>query len=120
MRKTIPILIISIFLSSGLLAVYTQYTSFKNLSPDEMYKRIIKERDYAVSQAAARGDYRCCINPPCTMCYLEANEWNNQTPGTCACDDLIAQGQEPCPQCKKGLVKDTGYSCEFTGEKCEN
>lgn len=120
MKRTIPILIISILLTGGFLAVYSQYTGFKNLSPDEMYKRVIKERDYAISQAIARGDYRCCINPPCTMCYMEANQWNNFTAGTCACDDLIAQGKEPCPQCKSGLINDTGSSCEFTSEKCEN
>ncbi|MBU2265311.1 hypothetical protein KJ784_03960 [Patescibacteria group bacterium] len=76
---------------------------FEKLSPEAMYQRIIKERDHAISQAVARGDYKCCINPPCTMCYIEANQWNNFTAGTCACDDLIAQGKEPCPQCKKGL-----------------
>jgi len=78
---------------------------FKNLSPQEMYQRIISERDYAIAQAIERGDYRCCINPSCTMCYLEANEWNNFIPGTCACDDLIAQGKEPCPQCQKGFCQ---------------
>ena len=39
----------------------------------------------------------CCIGPPCTMCYMEANEWNNHTPGTCDCEGLIAQGKEVCP-----------------------
>lgn len=113
MRKTIPILIISIFLSGGLLAVYTQNTSFQNLAPDEMHKRIIEERDYAISQAMARGDYRCCINPPCTMCYMEANQWNNFKARTCACDDLIAQGKEPCPQCKRGLCGNSNGSCSL-------
>ncbi len=96
----------SLFLILGAAAGYLisfEIQNFKNLSPEEMYQRIISERDYAISQAIARGDYRCCINPPCTMCYMEANQWNNFTAGTCACDDLIAQGKEPCPQCKKGL-----------------
>ena len=82
---------------------------FKNLSPEQMYQRIVNERDYAIGEAIKRGDYRCCVNPPCTMCYMEANQWNNFTAGTCACDDLIAQGKEPCPQCKKGLCS----SCKF-------
>jgi hypothetical protein len=77
--------------------------SFAKLSPAEMYEQIIQQRDYAISQAVMSGDYRCCINPPCTMCYMQANEWNNYTPGTCACDDLVAQGKEPCPQCGGGL-----------------
>lgn len=82
-----------------------------------MYKRIVKERDYAIGQALARGDYRCCINPPCTMCFMEANQWNNWKAGTCACDDLIAQGKEACPQCKRGL--DGEDSCGSVEESCE-
>ena len=80
-------------------------SSFEDLSSEEMRQRIIEERDLAIEKAVEAGDYRCCIHPPCTMCYLEANEWNNFEPGTCVCDDLIAQGKEPCPQCKKGLCQ---------------
>jgi len=105
----------SIFLIIGVALSYfasfgTQ--SFKNLSPEEMYQTIINERDYAIGEAIERGDYRCCINPPCTMCYLEANQWNNFTAGTCACDDLIAQGKEPCPQCQRGFCE----SCKLPDE----
>ena len=94
-------------------------SAFEKLSPEVMYQRVIKERDFAINQAIARGDYKCCINPPCTMCYLEANQWNNFIAGTCACDDLIAKGEKPCPQCERGLIKDTGYSCEISSQNCE-
>ncbi len=124
MRKIISIILISLL--GGGLASYLLFSlqnpAFNKLTPSEMYQRIISERDYAIAKAKEKGDYKCCINPPCTMCYMEANEWNNFTAGTCACDDLISQGKEPCPQCKKGIIKDikdTGFSCEFTNEKCE-
>ena len=68
-----------------------------------MRQRIISQRDHAIQLAKERGEYKCCIEPPCTMCYMEANQWNNHTAGTCACDDLIAEGKEPCPQCARGL-----------------
>lgn len=90
---------------------------FKSLTAEQMYHRIISERDYAIGKAVEASAYRCCINPPCTMCYLEANQWNNFTPATCACDDLIAQGQEPCPQCQRGLCQTDGKgACKFNGE----
>lgn len=110
MKKFI-LIILTLLLGSfgGYLIFNIQNPPFEKLSPEAMHQRIIKERDYAINQAVARGDYRCCINPPCTMCYLEANEWNNFTAGTCACDDLIAQSKEPCPQCKKGLCE----ACEI-------
>jgi len=44
---------------------------------------------------------------------MEANQWNNFTAGTCACDDLIAQGKEPCPQCKRGLCEGEDSACSI-------
>ncbi|TFB08191.1 hypothetical protein E3V08_05025 [Candidatus Atribacteria bacterium MT.SAG.1] len=109
----ITILIFLIGVIAGYLIFSVQNPDFENLSPEQMYQKVIKERDYAISQAVARGDFRCCINPPCTMCYMEANQWNNFTPGTCACDDLIAQGKEPCPQCKTGLCEGLDSTCNL-------
>jgi hypothetical protein len=100
------ILIIFILLTGGMagyLFFIFQNPIFEKLGAYQMYDKIIKERDYAIGQAVMAGDYRCCINPPCTMCYMEENKWNNYVAGTCACDDLIARGEEPCPQCKRGL-----------------
>jgi len=86
--------------------------NFEKLNDEEMYERIIRERDYAIEKAVLAGDFRCCIEPPCTMCFMEANQWNNMKAGTCACDDLIAEGKEPCPQCKRGLSCDSIKACD--------
>ncbi len=115
MYKFIPIILM--FLVGGLISGFVfgiQSSDFEKLNAEEMHQRIIQERDFAINQAVDSGDYECCINPPCTMCYMEANQWNNYTPGTCACDDLIAQGKEPCPQCKKGSCGGSeGSTCDF-------
>lgn len=85
-------------------------------SAQQKLQRIIAERDTAIQEAVGAGVYKCCIHPPCTMCYMEANQWNNFTPGTCACDDLIAQGKEPCPQCKNGLCEQSEKgTCKING-----
>jgi hypothetical protein len=95
-------------------------TSFRSLNAQQLYQKIIEERDFAIQKAEKAGDYRCCIEPPCTMCYMKANQWNNFTAGTCACDDLIAQGKEPCPQCKGGLCEtSTDGSCKINGKQDE-
>lgn len=65
-------------------------------------------QNLAIQKAKAEGKYKCCINPPCTMCFWEGNQWNNNTPGTCACDDLIAQGKDPCPQCARAMKDGKG------------
>jgi hypothetical protein len=76
-------------------------TGFKNqnVKPE---KTVSEQVDLAIEKAQAEGVYNCCIEPACTMCFLQANQWNNQTQGTCACDDLINQGKQPCPECLKG------------------
>lgn len=97
----------------GYLFFNYQNNDFEKLSSEEMLQKIIEERDVAITKAVKDGIYNCCINPPCTMCYMEANQWNNEKAGTCACDDLIAQGKEPCPQCKSGREGDSCSSCKF-------
>lgn len=90
------------------------------LSPGERLQKVVKERDEAIELAMGEGVYKCCIEPPCTMCYSEANQWNNYQAGTCACDDLIVQGKQPCPQCKRGLCKtDGGGVCQINGKEGE-
>ena len=99
MFKKISILIISF----SLIFFLPGCTKKAELSGEELHKKVIELRDQGIVAAKEKGDYRCCIHPACTMCYMESNKWNNFTAGTCACDDLIAKGEEPCPQCKRGL-----------------
>ena len=78
---------------------------FNQLPQGNNLQTLLALRRQAIEEAKAAGDYRCCIDPPCTMCYLEANKWNNFTAGTCACDDLIGKGEEACPQCEQGAAE---------------
>lgn len=101
---------------TGYLIFETQKENFEELAPEEMYQRIITGRNLAIDKAVESGIYRCCINPPCTMCYMEGNQWNNGKAGSCVCDELIAQGKEPCPQCKRGLCEtDKEGTCKLNG-----
>jgi hypothetical protein len=103
LKASVIVILLSIGVILGYLLFSSNEVAFENLGSVEMHQKIISQRDFAIQKAKAEGNYKCCIEPPCTMCYSEANQWNNQTAGTCACDDLIAQGKEPCPQCKRGL-----------------
>lgn len=63
---------------------------------------IMSEIDLALEEAVKSGDYKCCINPPCKMCYL--GNWLFED-GKCDCDNKIAQGKidEVCPECVHGM-----------------
>lgn len=117
LKSFLIILLILFSLSFGFFLARWQNPPFTSLTLQEMPQRIIAERNFAIQKAIEAGTYQCCINPPCTMCYLEPNQWNNFTPGTCACDQLIAQEKEPCPQCQKGLCeKNEKDTCQVKKE----
>jgi hypothetical protein len=105
------IIIAIIFLSVGAITSYVylgnDQNAFAKLSPEQMHQKISSDREYAISLAKERGEYKCCIHPECTMCYDSPNKWNYQQEGKCYCDEFIARGEEPCPQCKKGLNCDS-------------
>jgi hypothetical protein len=63
---------------------------------DNLYK--------AIDVAIEKGDYKCCIEPACTMCYL--GHWKFEK-GKCFCDDAIKQGNDDmvCPECVSGIEK---------------
>jgi len=119
MKKIIAITCFVLIGVGGYFVFNTYNSAFEKLSASEMYQRIIKERDYAIAEAIKDGNYKCCISPPCTMCYVEGNQWNNYTPGTCLCDELIAQGKEACPQCNRVITKESDTSCEVATVACD-
>jgi len=105
MKKVIVAAFLLLIGGLGGYVVFRSQTpiSFEELNPEAKLQRIIEQRDRAIQEAVNKGVYKCCIEPPCTMCYMEPNQWNNHQAGTCVCDDLIAQGEKPCPQCERGL-----------------
>ncbi len=116
-KVIIAVILILIGGVGGYLAFRAQAPpGFEELSPSERLQRVTEQRDRAIEMAVEEGVFECCIEPPCTMCYLEANQWNNYQAGTCACDELIAQGKEPCPQCKRGLCETNEEgTCQVNG-----
>ena len=84
--KKIFLFIFIFFLFILLLSVlnYKKEPSF-----EERRGRILSELNLAIEDAREEGRYKCCIEPPCTMCYLGDWIWKD---GSCYCDDMIAKG----------------------------
>ena len=90
------------------LFLFTSVSTFfvSSLSAEEGFgnhrSKVLSELSLAIDDAVRDGLYECCIDPPCTMCYLGNWIWDD---GICRCDEMIAKGEldKVCPQCSRGL-----------------
>lgn len=96
----IIILLSLVFIFSG------SYMIIRSKNFEEKRLNIIFELDSAIAKAKESGDYKCCIEPACRMCYL--GSWLFED-GKCDCDGFIASGEldKVCPECKKGIESGT-------------
>jgi hypothetical protein len=99
-----------IFLFVFLIVVINSILIINNKSTG----RVIGNLYSAIESAEKKGDYNCCIEPACTMCYL--GHWKFEE-GTCHCDEAIFEDRfnDVCPECVSGIEK--GF-CKSTIEDC--
>jgi hypothetical protein len=78
-------------------------------------RRILDGMTELIDEQVEDGNYRCCIEPACTMCFMGNWMWDD---GICRCDDMILEGDfdKVCPQCQKGI--DEGQ-CESSETVCD-
>jgi len=77
--------------------------------------KAVDNLDKAIAEAVEKGDYSCCIDPPCRMCFM--GEWVFEK-GTCDCDQYIGSGEmdKVCPECKHGIEEG---ECESQKGSCQ-
>ncbi|UCD02655.1 MAG: hypothetical protein JSV63_02585 [Candidatus Aenigmatarchaeota archaeon] len=83
---------------------------------EDRRSRILGELSLAIDDATLDERYSCCIDPPCTMCYMGSWIWDD---GICRCDEMIANGEDDkvCPQCVRGLEEG---QCKYANKSiCE-
>ncbi len=116
-NSNVILAVISVFAigTLGFIVFLPQVFMYQFMGAEGMHGHMVKTREHGIKMAKENGDYRCCIEPDCTMCYSEGNKWNYGIAGTCGCDDFIAKGEEPCPQCARALSCD-GTSQEISEE----
>ncbi|MFH1403960.1 MAG: hypothetical protein ABIH11_06815 [Candidatus Altiarchaeota archaeon] len=83
-----------------LIAAVSSIVFATQQSFEERRAGVIGEMNTLIAEQKTDGEYRCCIDPPCDMCFLGHWIWGD---GKCRCDDMIAKGEfdKVCPQCKK-------------------
>jgi len=98
MKKTILLIVMAVIIMS--VVVYN--SNLNRESFEQKRERILNELSVAIYEAIDEGRYICCIDPPCTMCYMGNWLWDD---GSCYCDDLILKEEfnKICPQCVRGI-----------------
>lgn len=88
--------------ASALIAFLTIASMGAADSFEDRRIKVIGEMEDVIRDEVEAGNYKCCIDPPCDMCFLGHFIWED---GVCRCDELIAAGRadEVCPQCKRGI-----------------
>jgi hypothetical protein len=94
----------------------TAFFPLKEASFQENRQTVLNQLSASINEARLEGKYNCCIDPPCTMCYLGNWLWPD---GTCRCDEAIANGEfeKVCPQCSKG--PEEGQCLATAEQECE-
>jgi len=115
--SNILIVVIIIMLITLILIKTQTINDFKSKSFEEKRSEILSEMDLTLKEATESGKYKCCIEPPCKMCFLGNWIWKD---GTCDCDTMIQQGKwdEVCPECKGGIKEGRCLSTKTLNRTC--
>jgi len=109
------ILILSLSIAMVFLIVLGLATPMKG-DFESRREIVLNDLSLAIDDAVVEGKYSCCIDPPCTMCYLGKWLWDD---GICRCDEMIRNGDfdSVCPECKNGIEEGACKSSASTA--CE-
>ncbi len=115
MKKHISLFLV--FLSLIIIISSIKITELVITDSGDNPEKVIENLYEGIDYAKEKGEYDCCIEPACTMCYL--GHWKFEK-GTCYCDKAMREGieEDVCPECKKGLEEGrcksvSGQACEF-------
>jgi hypothetical protein len=107
-----------IILIALILVFFLGYFAIKDYSRTESFEQarsgILTDINDLLEKAEESGEYKCCIEPPCKMCFL--GNWIFES-GKCDCDRFIAQGDldNVCPECRHGIEQG---ECQSTLDTC--
>jgi hypothetical protein len=91
---------------------YPKFQSYRQKRSD-----VISFMEETIKQEAEVGNYRCCIDPPCKMCFLGNWIWED---GKCDCDTMIIQDKmdKVCPECLRGIKEGKCTSTKISRGTC--
>jgi len=106
-----------LFLFFGVVVGVVLTTGYPYLQTYQQKRtNVIRTMEQVIEQQVEKGNYRCCIDPACNMCFLGEWEWDD---GICRCDDMIVDEEfdKVCPECKNQIKEG---KCKYSEKsKCE-
>lgn len=95
------VFLISLIVLVVLIVILNSIT-FQNENFEQKRRRILNEIFLSIEEAKNQGNYKCCIEPPCIMCFLGNWVWKD---GSCYCSDMLKENKLNlvCPECLDGI-----------------
>lgn len=78
----------------------------KHMDETEMENEFVSMKNNMIDQMIPNGDYKCCLENPCTYC-LEKSPNHGEGP-TCKCLEDIMNGVHPCGECIGEILEGHG------------
>ena len=96
MKISVALLIISLMLGAcseqkSDTPAEMKEVNFSELSFDEQHARIVSDTETAKKGLAAKGEYSCCVMPPCNWCLINDKH--------CDCAIHLSEGHAVCGEC---------------------
>lgn len=101
-KVTVVVVILLIGGFIGYFVAMEAKVDFESKSFEQQRVEILSKIDIAIEKAKEDNRYKCCIEPPCKMCFLGYWIWKD---GSCYCDDMIKENKLNfvCPECLRGI-----------------
>lgn len=102
------IMLVISFLSGSLIMYFTMDTGMDIESMDMDMKRetFISLKEDIQKEHLMNGDFKCCLNKPCTYC-IEKSPGHGED-ATCSCLEDIMEGKHPCGECIGEILEGHG------------
>lgn len=101
------VLVVS-FLSGSLIMYFAMDTSMnmENMDMDMKRETFISLKEDIQKEHLMNGDFKCCLDKPCTYC-IEKSPGHGED-ATCSCLEDIMEGKHPCGECIGEILEGHG------------
>lgn len=106
MTKITLLLFLPVFFLSFFTGRYFMPHAHEGMGMEEMRDHFVSQKGDMQSTMLSRGDYRCCLEKPCTYCIEKTPEHGEGAACSCLVD--VVEGRHPCGECIGEILEGHG------------